>query len=119
MNFLRKNVKTIIAFITGAVLIGGISTYAAYNYYASQVSYTKKDGTEVSVEKALNELYSNKQETSGDFVIPSWELSSAGGSEAYGTLYLPDVTNYNKLTIDSVTLNSGTFAYLKFWDNNR
>ena len=62
MNFFRKNAQTIIAFITGAVLIGGISTYAAYNYYASQVSYTKP-GTEtkISVEEALNDLYSKSK----------------------------------------------------------
>ena len=61
MNFLKKNTKTIAGIIIGGILVGGITAYATYNYYASQVSYTKKDGTEVSVEEALNELYNIKQ----------------------------------------------------------
>ena len=66
MNFLKKNAKTIVSFIAGAVLIGGISTYAAYNYVASQVGYTKKDGTEIDVSQALNELYASKQTASAN-----------------------------------------------------
>ena len=61
MKILKKNTKLIVGIIIGAIIATGITTYAAYNYYASQVSYTKKDGTEVSVEKALNELYASKK----------------------------------------------------------
>ena len=49
--------KLIVGIIIGGVIVSGITAYATYNYYASQVSYTNKDGTEVSVETALNELY--------------------------------------------------------------
>lgn len=39
------------------VLTACISVYATYQYFAKDVSYTKLDGTEISVQEALNELY--------------------------------------------------------------
>lgn len=56
MNFFKKNIRTIIGCIVGVILASSITVYA-YSYIASDVKYTKKDGTEVSVESALNELY--------------------------------------------------------------
>ncbi len=39
------------------VLTACISVYATYYYFAKDVSYIKLDGTEISVQEALNELY--------------------------------------------------------------
>lgn len=104
MNFLRKNAKTIVAFITGAVLIGGITTYAAYNYYASQVSYTKKDGTEISVEDALNDLYSKKD----------WELlwTNPSPNSSFNAQTLPlNLSNYKYVVIIAKATTSLDYLY--------
>lgn len=58
MKFLRNNLKVIIGFIVGVILASGITVYA-YSYYARDIGYIKPGiGKEISVEKALNELYS-------------------------------------------------------------
>ena len=63
MIFLKNNIRTIIGFIVGVILASSITVYA-YNYIASDISYTKP-GTEtaISVEEALNELYSKSNKT--------------------------------------------------------
>lgn len=58
MKFIKKNIKIIVGFIVGVILASGITVYATYKYFATDVSYIK-DGTEISVEDALNELYAN------------------------------------------------------------
>ena len=56
-KILKKEV--IIAFITGIILASSIAVYA-YSYYAKDISYTKPGtDTEINVEAALNDLYSN------------------------------------------------------------
>ncbi len=65
MKFIKKNIKIIIGFIVVAILASGITVYATYKYFATDVSYTK-DGTEISVAQALNELYKNKKETTDE-----------------------------------------------------
>lgn len=62
MKFIKKNIKLIIGILIGILLVSGISVYATYKYFATDVSYTK-DGIKINVEKALNELYTNKKET--------------------------------------------------------
>lgn len=62
MKFIKKNIKLIIEIIVGMVLISGVSVYAAYNYLASEVSYTKADGTKLNVQEALTELYMSDNE---------------------------------------------------------
>ena len=60
MKNIIKKIKIVIIIIISIFLISGISVYATYNYFSKNVSYTKKDGTEISVEDALNELYNSK-----------------------------------------------------------
>ena len=58
MNFLKKNIRTIIGFIVGVILASGI-VYAAVS--ASEVSYTTNKNANVkNVSEALNDLYSMK-----------------------------------------------------------
>ena len=59
-NFLKKNLKFIIILIVAIIITSMVSVYAAYSYLSTDVSYTKADGTTVSVADALNELYKNK-----------------------------------------------------------
>ncbi len=63
MKFIKKNIKFIVGIIIGMLLVSGVSVYATYKYFANEVSYTK-DGTEISVTDALNELYANKKDVS-------------------------------------------------------
>lgn len=59
MNFLKKNIRTIIGFIVGVILAGGI-VYAATS--ASQVNYTTEKNADIkTVADALNDLYSNSK----------------------------------------------------------
>ena len=55
MNFVKKNYKLIIGIVIGAILISGISVYAAGQYLASQVDYNKNGQAKVS--DALDDLY--------------------------------------------------------------
>lgn len=65
-NFFKKNLKVIIIFIVSMIITSMVSVYAAYNYLSTDVSYTKADGTTVSVADALNELYKSKTSISTD-----------------------------------------------------
>ena len=59
MEFLKKNIRTIIGFVIGVILASSITVYA-YSYFANDIGYTKPGtNTPISVEAALNELYSN------------------------------------------------------------
>ena len=55
---MKKNkVKTTLSLIIIMVLCLSVGVYAAYVLSATEVSYTKSDGTTVSVKDALDELY--------------------------------------------------------------
>lgn len=56
MKFIKGNLKLIIGFLIGVILASGVTVYA-YGFLASDVKYTKENGTDISVEDALNELY--------------------------------------------------------------
>lgn len=55
---IKNKLKIILIIIISIVVVSSISVYATYNYLASEIKYEKEDGTEVSVETALNDLYS-------------------------------------------------------------
>ena len=57
-----------------------ISVSATYNYFAKNVMYQKKEGTEISVDSALNELYSQKNETTYDKLVKS-HIKSINGAK--------------------------------------
>lgn len=54
---LSNRVKNIFIIFLIIILSSGVSIYATYNYFAQDVKYTKQDGTTISVEEALNDLY--------------------------------------------------------------
>ena len=53
----QKGITLIILTIT-IVITSSITAYATYKYLAKDITYTKEDGTEIDLEKSLNELYS-------------------------------------------------------------
>ena len=57
MKFLKKHIKIILIFVVTMLIVSMVSVYATYSYLAQDVSYTKSDGTEVSVKDALDELH--------------------------------------------------------------
>lgn len=61
MKFIKKNIKLIVTILACMLLVSGVSVYSAYKYFATDVSY-KRDGKEMSVAEALNELYINKKD---------------------------------------------------------
>lgn len=66
MESKKKNVNLIIGIVLGILLTSGISVFAtsATNHYlATEVIYSK-NGNNITVNQALNELYQNKRETS-------------------------------------------------------
>lgn len=54
----KNNAKVIVAFIIGAVIFGGTTAVIATSIASSAVTYTKTNGTNTTVDAALNELYS-------------------------------------------------------------
>ena len=61
MKKLKQTKGIIISFIIGVILASSIAVYA-YSYYAKDIGYTKPGtNTEISVEAALNELYSSEE----------------------------------------------------------
>lgn len=78
-NFFKKNLKVIIIFIVSMIITSMVSVYAAYNYLSTDVSYTKADGTTVSVADALNELYKNKSSSGSSSTEKASLLSNFSG----------------------------------------
>ena len=74
MKFLKKHIKIILIVVVSMLIASMVSVYATYSYLAQDVSYTKTDGTEVSVKDALDELYKT---TEGDSSGIYLKLSAA------------------------------------------
>ena len=64
----KKNLKLFAVIILIMIMTNGISIYATTEYLvrADQVNYTKSDGNVIDVGTALNDLYTNKKDTSDD-----------------------------------------------------
>lgn len=97
-----KNKKIIIGLIIGLILITGITSYAAYQYQANNVSYKKINGTEVTVAQALNELYANKKSNISNSTADNYSTEE----QVVGT-WINGETIYQK-TIDFGSLPNGT-----------
>ena len=111
MEFLKKNIRTIIGFITGVILASSITVYA-YSYFASDIKYTKKDGTEISVENALNELYSKNNITfTGDFYLSATADENTYSNTSYFDI---NVNNYSKITFNIDGLFPSTSVFTSY-----
>lgn len=53
----NKNLKIVLIIATIIIIASGAGVYATYSYFANNVSYSK-GGTEISVQAALDDLYS-------------------------------------------------------------
>ena len=59
-KFLKNNLKIILAIVITAIVTGSVTAFATYNYFSKDIEYKKDDGTKISVEDSLNELYLSK-----------------------------------------------------------
>ena len=85
LKFMPKNLKTILIIIINDIIISGTLVFAYNNYLAKDVEYEKNDGTKISVENALNELYAgNKDSANNNYMFV-----------------------YNKVANKNYTLNTG------------
>ena len=91
MEFLKKNIRTIIGFIISVILASSITVYA-YSYLASDIKYTN----DKSVSDALNDLYlrTNIEETKIELI----------GKEFGQTVTIP--TGYKYVIIDNMMIGA-------------
>ena len=54
---IKKNLKKVLIITFMIIICAGVGVYAAYLIDATQASYTKSNGTQVTVKAALDELY--------------------------------------------------------------
>ena len=91
------------------VVLSGIGVFAVYNYVASDIKYTKKDGTEISVSTALDDLYSkqNTNEFEGKEYITTGLTCVSGNVEIVSGGYYTDTnTGVTYLNITLKTLKN-------------
>lgn len=62
MNYIKKHMQLIVGMFIVILLVSGVSAYATYTYFATDVSYIR-NGTVISVTDALNDLYDEKKNT--------------------------------------------------------
>lgn len=72
--------KIILIIILSIIIASGVSVYATYNYLAKDIKYIKTDGTQISVEDALNELYNSNNKLS-NFKYEIGTNNSSSGTE--------------------------------------
>ena len=105
MKFIKNNFKVIIGFVVGIILASSITAYA-YSYIASDISYTK-DGTEMSVEEALNDLYNKNNGNNMEWVeIQDAFVSNPNYTLAGARLYKKGNICKLSFTIDNITKNT-------------
>lgn len=114
-NFFKKNLKVIIIFIVSMIITSMVSVYAAYNYLSTDVSYTKADGTTVSVADALNELYKNKTSSSATTANVTTAMDYTGYYADIDTDGTPDGVIFADIALTCSgtwsSTNSSTFSY--------
>lgn len=98
MKILKENFKSIIAFVIGAILTGGITAYAAM-YRASDIQYTNNK----TVANALDDLYTKANteianlQSSNNYLTN--QLASLDSSGAHG-----DITTSDDTTVHSISI---------------
>ena len=88
---MKNKIKIILFLIITTIITNGITAYATYNYLAKDITYTKEDGTNVSVQEALNEVYSNKKQNEDKFISSDSKEYRNGTSSTYSSTF--DIPN--------------------------
>lgn len=102
MKFLKNNIKiVIISFIT-ALICSCASVFATYTYLSKDVSYKKSDGTEVSVEEALNQLYQEKKDNKQMRFLETTQFDSTHQYTYVKNYDLKQYNNYTEITTNDI-----------------
>ena len=88
MNFLKNNLKVIIAFVVGVILASSITVYA-YSYLASDVKYTD----DKSVQDALDDIYGKMSNDTKN--ITSNGIQTLDKYYKNLSVNVPSTSNYN------------------------
>jgi len=119
MKFFKEKKSIIISFIIGVIIASSITVYA-YSYYAKDIGYTKPGtNTEISVEDALNDLYSEIK-NSNELYIKEFQALNNGNlnTHAYAQLIL-DVDSFNYISFDSITAKyTNKLTYFRIYDKS-
>ena len=115
MHFFKKNLKVIIGFILGVILASEITIYA-YSYLSGDIKYTKKNGTEISVENALNELYDKYDKLV--LKLETFDYATTLATSKY--IFTDDIANkYSYFKISNVVANTSvTHSALRGFSND-
>lgn len=119
---MKIKIKMIITILIIIILVSGLSVYATYNYLAKDIGYTKGDGTTISVEKALNELYNNVNLTNIPSIDSIWLANTQSVDYTYtvqdtGT-YLIGIMNSNDEGVAGTITSNGQEIISKNLDTN-
>ena len=102
---MKKVIKNRIFLIIVLCIIScGIGVYAAVTYNASDVLYTSSDGTSMTVNDALNELYNNMNQNTA--IIGKYDINSVST-----TLYVGDACDELYVLISNGLVGSLTGNY--------
>lgn len=95
---MKNNIGKIIIFVLGVISGTCISVYAAYNYYAKDISFTpKNESWQVdNIEDAINDLYTNKDV---EYIL-LWENPNPEAAFSEQTLEI-DFSDYKYVAIDT------------------
>lgn len=91
----------IFAFILGAIMFSCISVYATIKIQASEIGYIDKNNNEITVEAALNSLYTLAEAKQIIFGTPIYKNIRSTSSTTAKTLSFSDVTKGNYIVVVS------------------
>ena len=100
--------NSLFTFILGSIIFCSIGVYASSTYYANQIRYIKSNSEEVTLDSALNELYTSasiESYTPSGHVTPTTSeqvLQTSGKKVTSNIIVDPIPSNYKDM--ESVTL---------------
>ena len=90
-----RKYKTLIIILLIILFTNCISVYATYTYFAKDISYTKKDGSTINVESALNELYLKKDKEIASIQPLQYPILTIAGMKNVQVLYKDGTISYD------------------------
>ena len=109
---MKKIIKNkIILIVILCIISCGIGVYAATTYKATDVIYNASDGTSMSVNEALNDLYKNLG-TASNLVKASNNEIPAGVTKAY--VFVERLTKYNYQDVSIAGSIVGLFKCIEY-----
>jgi len=90
-----RKYKTLIIILLIILFTTCISVYATYTYFAKDISYTKKDGSTINVESALNELYLKKDKEIASIQPLQYPILTIAGMKNVQVLYKDGTISYD------------------------